>query len=254
MKEARYFYVPDAPERNSLSDEEAAHALRVLRLKAGDEIFLMDGRGTFYRAVVTIASGKHCLYDIREALPQERPWQRHIHIAMAPTKIIDRTEWMAEKATEIGIDELTMIDCAFSERRTLRTDRLERIVIAAMKQSRKAWKPVVNGMTAFHDYIETPRPGRKFIAHCYEEIERRELSAELGLVGAKRDTSNDNPQNNSQTPEAITIMIGPEGDFSIDEVRMAVDHGYTSVSLGSSRLRTETAALYATMMARLSSV
>lgn len=253
MKEARYFYVPDigrgVPLR--LPDEEATHALRVLRLKTGDEIFLMDGRGMFYRAVITLASGRQCLYEIHESLEQQRPWRGHIHIAMAPTKMMDRTEWMAEKATEIGMDELSMLDCAFSERRVLRTDRIERVVIAAMKQSRKAWKPMVNGMTSFRDFVTTPRAGRKFIAHCYEEIARTDLTAELGIAGVRRETAGESLPDEHRSTEDITIMIGPEGDFSIDEVRLAIDHGFTSVSLGTSRLRTETAALYATMMAQL---
>lgn len=111
MKEVRYFYVPDAANQVELPAEEATHALRVLRLKGGDEIFLMDGEGSFYRAEVTAASSKRCLYEIKENMPQERAWKGHIHLAIAPTKMMERIEWMAEKATEIGFDELSFLNC-----------------------------------------------------------------------------------------------------------------------------------------------
>lgn len=257
MKEARYFYVPGAATAGELPADEAAHALRVLRLHNGDEIYLIDGEGTFYRAVVTEAATKRCAYKISETLPQTKPWHAHIHIAMAPVKMIDRTEWLAEKATEMGIDELTMLNCTLSERKTIRVDRLERIIVAAMKQSRKAWMPVVNGMTDFNLFVTTPRAGRKFIAHCREDIPRTDLAAELG-IGKRHTRSAESPvqervkppQAEDRSPEDITVMIGPEGDFSAGEVRLAIDCGYTPVSLGASRLRTETAALYATMLAQ----
>ena len=236
MKEARYFYVPDAEALGQLPPDEAAHAVRVLRLQSGDELFLIDGTGYFFRAEVTLASGKHCGYQIVEQLPQEKTWNGHLHLAMAPTKMMDRVEWMAEKATEIGFDELSFLNCQFSERRQLRVDRVEKIVVSAMKQSRKAWKPQVNDMTAFNAFVTAPRPGRKFIAHCYDEIAKKDLWGELQSV-------DDNQQ--------LTVLIGPEGDFSIDEVRLAVTNGYESISLGQSRLRTETAALSAVMMMQL---
>ena len=138
MKEARYFYVPDASVQQELPQEEAVHALRVLRLKEGDEIFLQDGEGAFYQVEVTTANAKHCFYRILQTLPQKPAWQGRIHLAIAPTKNIDRMEWLVEKATEVGFDELTFLDCQFSERRQLREDRIEKIVVAAMKQSRKA--------------------------------------------------------------------------------------------------------------------
>ena len=140
MKEVRFFYVPDVRQSTALPEEEAVHAVRVLRMVAGDELMLMDGNGTFYRAVVTLAHGHHCQFDILETLPQQRPWQGYVHLAMAPTKMMDRTEWMVEKATEIGIDELSFLDCRFSERKVLKTERIDKIIVAAMKQSRKAWK------------------------------------------------------------------------------------------------------------------
>ena len=149
MKEVRYFYVPDAANQVELPAEEATHALRVLRLKGGDEIFLMDGEGFFYRAEVTAASSKRCLYEIKENMPQQRAWKGHIHLAIAPTKMMERIEWMAEKATEIGFDELSFLNCQFSERKVVKTPRIDKIVISAVKQSHKAWKPVVNELESF---------------------------------------------------------------------------------------------------------
>lgn len=236
MKEVRFFYVPDVRQSTALPEEEAVHAVRVLRMVAGDELMLMDGNGTFYRAVVTLAHGHHCQFDILETLPQQRPWQGYVHLAMAPTKMMDRTEWMVEKATEIGIDELTFLDCRFSERKVLKTERIDKIIVAAMKQSRKAWKPVLNALTPFADFVTTPRQGKMFIAHCYDEI------AKVNLYDELRQLAPDEP---------TTVLIGPEGDFSIDEVRMAVDAGWVSVDLGKSRLRTETACLSAVMMMQL---
>ena len=236
MKAVRFFYVPDVRQSTALPEEEAVHAVRVLRMVAGDELMLMDGNGTFYRAVVTLAHGHHCQFDILETLPQQRPWQGYVHLAMAPTKMMDRTEWMVEKATEIGIDELSFLDCRFSERKVLKTERIDKIIVAAMKQSRKAWKPVLNALTPFADFVTTPRQGKMFIAHCYDEI------AKVNLYDELRQLAPDEP---------TTVLIGPEGDFSIDEVRMAVDAGWVSVDLGKSRLRTETACLSAVMMMQL---
>ena len=237
MKEERYFYVPDAASTNELPAEEATHALRVLRLQNGDDMYLMDGRGNFYHAEVSLATHKKCLYTIKENLPQQKTWRGHIHLAIAPTKNIDRMEWLAEKATEIGFDELSFLHCAFSERKALRTDRIEKIVISAAKQSRKPWIPVVNELESFKTFIQQPREGRKFIAHCYEEIEKKDFFNEI--MGDKKN-------------EKITVLVGPEGDFSIDEVRLAMAQGYESISLGESRLRTETAGLMAVTMAQIS--
>lgn len=236
MKEVRYFFVPKAGERNELPEDEAVHAMRVLRLKSGDEMFLIDGEGCFYRAEITVAASKRCLYAIKEVMPQQKTWRGHIHVAMAPTKVIDRVEWFAEKATEIGVDELSFLDCRFSERKTMRADRIDKIVVSAVKQSRKAWKPVVNPMISFNDFIKQPRNGRKFLAHCYDEFERKDFFDIL------KDTGRD---------ENITVLIGPEGDFSTDEVQLAGDNGYEWITLGESRLRTETAALSAAMMLQL---
>lgn len=256
MKEVRYFYVPEAATQVELPAEEATHALRVLRLKGGDEIFLMDGEGSFYRAEVTAASSKRCLYEIKETMPQERAWKGHIHLAIAPTKMMERIEWMAEKATEIGFDELSFLNCQFSERKVVKTPRIDKIVISAVKQSHKAWKPVVNELESFKDFIQTPRPGRKFICHCYEEIEKndffREISSLSNGADAKSASSSASADGNDASSSAdITVLVGPEGDFSIDEVRLALENGYESVSLGTSRLRTETAGLVAVHMAHI---
>jgi 16S rRNA (uracil1498-N3)-methyltransferase len=237
VKEVRFFYVPDAANRTELPADECQHAIRVLRLKEGDELFLMDGVGNYYRAQVTVAASHHCGYTILEALPQERQWEGDVQLAIAPTKMMDRMEWMLEKAVEVGVDEISFLDCQFSERTVVKLPRAEKIVIAATKQSHKAWLTTLNEMTSFDDFIRQPRTGRKYIAHCYEEVPRSYLFDEL-----------------RQQPDAedALVLVGPEGDFSIDEVRRAVANGYQSVHLGKSRLRTETAGLSAVMMMQLS--
>ena len=237
MKETRYFYVPDAATAHELPADEASHAVRVLRLTVGDEMMLMDGQGNYHRAIVTMASNHHCMYDIQETLPQERSWKGHIHLAIAPTKLMERMEWMVEKAIEIGVDDITFLDCKFSERRVVKIPRLDKIVVSAMKQSRKAWKTNLHDMLSFKDFVSADRKGAKYIAHCYDEVVRDSLFEQLQHLSADED---------------VTVMIGPEGDFSIDEVREAMSHEWQSVHLGTSRLRTETAGLSAVMMAQLS--
>ena len=197
----------------------------------------MDGVGNFYRAEVTLAATKRCLYEVKEVLPQQPAWHGHVHLAIAPTKVMDRIEWMAEKATEIGFDELSFLNCKFSERKTMRTVRLDKIVISAVKQSHKAWKPIVNQMVSFKEFIAQPRKGRKFICHCYEEFEKVDLMTEL--------------QKPYDEDADVTVLVGPEGDFSVDEVKLAIANGYESASLGTSRLRTETAGLMSVAMANL---
>ena len=151
---------------------------------------------------------------------------------------MDRVEWFAEKATEIGFDELTFLDCQFSERRVVKEERIDKILISAMKQSHKAWKPKLNEMTRFRDFITKEREGDKFICHCYEEsdIDEGEKPLLFDVLS---------------TGKSATVLIGPEGDFSVEEVRLALQNGYKSVSLGRSRLRTETAALVAVHMMQL---
>ena len=237
MKEVRFFY--DPLMNGELPAEEAHHATKVLRLGVGDELMLVDGKGCFYRATITAATGHRCTYRIEETLPQQTAWKGHIHLAMAPTKLMDRVEWFAEKATEIGFDELTFLDTQFSERKVVKEERIEKILVSAMKQSHKAWLPKLNGMMRFKDFISQEREGDKFICHCYEEIneelkiKNEELKNKPFLFDLLR------------PGVSSTVLIGPEGDFSIDEVKLAIAHGYQGVTLGRSRLRTETAALVA---------
>jgi len=237
MKEVRFFYVPNAANTTELPADEAMHAMRVLRLRTGDEIMLMDGQGTFFRAEVTLTHTHHCCYAIKEVMPQDTQWKGRVHLAIAPTKMMDRIEWMVEKAVEVGVDELSFLNCQFSERRVIKIPRLEKIVVSAVKQSHKAWMPQLNEMMPFDTFIAEPRKERKFIAHCYEEIPRTYLYDELRKPSEVQDT---------------LVLVGPEGDFSIDEVKKAVANGYQSVHLGKSRLRTETAGLSTIMMMQLS--
>lgn len=237
MKETRFFYDPQIS--GELPQDEAKHATRVLRLTAGDELLLMDGKGSFFRAEITVADNHRCLYRILETMPQEPAWEGHIHLAMAPTKLNDRVEWFAEKATEIGMDELSFLDCKFSERRVIKCERIDKILISAVKQSHKAWKPVLNEMTSFERFIKQERKGDKFICHCYDEGDIGEGTEKSFLMDVLR------------RGVETTVLVGPEGDFSVDEVRLALKNGYRSVSLGTSRLRTETAALVAVHMMQL---
>lgn len=239
MKETRFFFVPDARSRVELPQDEANHATRVLRLAEGDDFFIMDGEGYFFRAIITVVTNHRCLYKIIDIMPQERAWEGHIHLAMAPTKLNDRTEWFAEKATEIGLDELSFLDCKFSERRVIKCERIDKILISAVKQSHKAWKPILNEMTPFERFVQQERKGDKFICHCYNQEDIGEGEEKPLLMDVLR------------RGVETTVMVGPEGDFSIDEVRLALKNGYRSVSLGTSRLRTETAALVAVHMMQL---
>lgn len=220
------FYVPDIAENWELSEEEATHALRVLRLNAGSGLEITDGKGMFYNAKVASVAGKHCYIEAVEATLMPKNWQGNIHIAIAPTKNMDRIEWFVEKATEIGLDAVTFLNCRFSERKVVKTDRVERIAVSAMKQSLKYRKPLVGDMVDFKKFIAEERAGAKFIAHCHDS--ERVLLKDVLVTG-----------------EDATVLIGPEGDFSPEEVDLAIKAGYRPVSLGSSRLRTETAALVA---------
>ncbi len=220
------FYIPDITETWELPEDEAAHCLRVLRLGVGDTLEATDGKGNFYKAVISAVQGKHCHIEATEVIPTPKGWQGHLHMAIAPTKNIDRIEWLIEKAVEIGIDEVTFINCRFSERKVVKTERIERIVISAMKQSLKPFKTVINEMTDFKKFVAAHKAEDCFIAHCYES---EKLLLKSALTAGER----------------TVIMIGPEGDFSPEEVEYAIDAGYKAVSLGNSRLRTETAGLVA---------
>lgn len=221
------FYTPDILTSGEMPEEESNHAIKVLRLGEGDEICLIDGRGMFHKAVISRAHHKRCGVEILESYPEENPRSFRIHVAVAPTKNIDRIEWFAEKSTEIGIDAITMLKCRYSERKEVKTERLNKILISAMKQSLKATLPSLEGMTDFKKFVQQPFNGQKFIAHCYKDSERI-LLKQLYQPG-----------------ENMLILIGPEGDFSEEEVELALANGFKPVSLGNSRLRTETAALVA---------
>ncbi len=220
------FYVPDIETTWELPEDEAAHCLRVLRLNQGDELDVTDGKGHFYKTIISSIAGKHCYLEAKEVLSVPKGWRGHLHLAIAPTKNIDRIEWMIEKATEIGIDEITFLNCRFSERKVVKNDRIERIIVSAMKQSLKSFKPKLNEIVDFKKFITTERCAAKYIAHCYDSD--RVLLKKLLVAG-----------------ENATILIGPEGDFSPEEVELAITAGYKPISLGNSRLRTETAGLVA---------
>lgn len=220
------FYTPDIAVNPELPEEEAGHCIRVLRLAEGAEILLTDGQGAFYKAAISRAHPKHCEVTILERWMQPALWNFRLHIAVAPTKNMDRMEWFAEKATEIGIDEITCLNCRFSERKEVKPARLEKILVSAMKQSQKATLPRLNGMTDFKKFVTQPFEGRKFIAHC-EEGEKPLLKSIY------------------HPGENALILIGPEGDFSPEEIALARAQGFEAISLGESRLRTETAALVA---------
>lgn len=221
------FYTPEITSTGELPEDESNHAVKVLRLSEGDQITLIDGKGTFYKALITRAHPKRCGVQIVEHYPDPNSWGCRIHIAVAPTKNMDRIEWFAEKSTEIGIDQITLLKCRFSERKEVKVERLNKILVSAMKQSLKATLPTLEAMTDFKKFVLQPFDGQKFIAHCYKDAERVLLKSLY------------KPESN------MLILIGPEGDFSEEEVQLALDNGFLPVSLGSSRLRTETAALVA---------
>ena len=220
------FYTPEIAVNPELPEEEAGHCIRVLRLTEGDEILLTDGKGSFFKAAISRAHPKHCEVNILEQWEQPALWNFNLHIAVAPTKNMDRNEWLAEKATEIGFDELTFLNCRFSERKVIKTERIEKILVSAIKQSLKARLPRLNEMTDFNSFIEKDFSGQKFIAHCYEG--EKPLLKDVLKKG-----------------EDTLVLIGPEGDFSEEEVKKAIEKGFIPISLGKSRLRTETAALVA---------
>ncbi|MFV0521274.1 MAG: 16S rRNA (uracil(1498)-N(3))-methyltransferase [Mangrovibacterium sp.] len=208
-----------------LPEEESKHAIRVLRMQEGDKLRLIDGIGGFYEASILEANQKRCQIQVEHKIENFSQRNNYLHIAVAPTKNIDRMEWFLEKATEIGIDEITPILCAHSERKVIKTDRLEKIIVSAMKQSYKAFLPKLNPLMPLKDLLATDFDGGKFIAHCYDG-EKRLFKQSLDK-------------------EKNLILIGPEGDFTEDEVQQALTNEFLSVSLGKSRLRTETAALAA---------
>jgi len=219
------FYAPDLTTPTyTLPEEESKHAVRVLRLRPGDSVELVNGRGGVYQAEVAQADAKRCQLRIthEQQVPQ-RPYS--VHVAVAPTKNLDRMEWLVEKATEIGVDRLSFLRCARSERRELKLERLEKIAVSALKQSGQAWLPQLDEMLDFAAFLKTVEPATTFIAHLADD-ERTELAQ----VAAG---------------PACCILIGPEGDFTPEEIAAARQRGIQPVALGLTRLRTETAALAA---------
>ena len=209
-----------------MPETESQHCARVLRMKENDTLFITDGKGFFYRALLLQANPKSCIVSIEEEIPQPKDWNFDLHIAFAPTKNLDRMEWFVEKATEIGMDTFTPLKCRYSERKNINSARLEKIMVSAMKQSQKSRLPPFDEMMKFEEFIKQPFSGQKFIAHCYDSIKTPLTQA------CKKNTN-------------TLILIGPEGDFSEEEVAKSIEHGFIPISLGESRLRTETAALVA---------
>lgn len=222
------FYNQDInPETESLifDREESRHIIKVLRKQAGDILLVTNGSGFIFTTEIVSPSENKCTVKIIDAhFHPRRPY--HLHLAVAPTKMNERYEWFLEKATEIGIDEITPLICEHSERKTIKSERFEKIIQSAMKQSAQAWLPILNQPVLFSDFVLTDSPAMKLIAHCAES----EKSG-LRTVAKKGDS--------------ITMLIGPEGDFSAHEIALAIKHGYKSVTLGNTRLRTETAAIVA---------
>ena len=233
------FYALDIPESVAigqsitLDEEQSAHAVRVLRYAAGDTIHIADGRGNMYEAVISNPHSKHCEVEIRSITPQTKHHRGNVHIAVAPTKNIERIEWMAEKCTEIGIDTITPLLCHYSERKVIRTDRLTKIILSAAKQSLSAYLPTLNELTPFKDCVLNATEQRRYIAHSSPWVDKKDLRDELRKSDAQAST---------------IVLIGAEGGFSDDEVRLAMERGFVPVSLGDARLRTETAALIACML------
>lgn len=219
------FYTPEISVNPFLSEDESMHAVRVLRLKEGDSIELIDGKGCFYEARIVQANPKKCMVTcVRKWKDESKPF--FAHIAVAPTKNADRIEWFVEKATEVGIAGIAFIQTEKSERKVFKLERLDKIVVSAMKQSQKAFKPFVQPLTNFNTFVEQKFVGDKFICHC-NPGEKKLL---LHVCKPKVPT---------------LILIGPEGDFSPEEVALAISNGFIPVSLGEARLRTETAAFVA---------
>lgn len=229
------FYAPNIDDSNeyTLSEEESKHCVRVLRLKTGDTIRIIDGKGGQYQAQIKDDSAKKCTVEITETKKNVGKKDFHLHIAIAPTKNIERLEWFLEKATEIGIDEITPLICEHSERTVIKTERLNKVLIAAMKQSYKAYLPKLNEATKFSDLIQEPFTGQKFISHC-RTVKYNENGNKDHYLKNVYSAGND-----------VLILIGPEGDFSEQEIKTANDKGCHDAILSDSRLRTETAGIVA---------
>ncbi len=220
------FFCPDILQNPQLPAPESQHCVKVLRMKEGDQLVVTDGNGSFFHCTLVQTHPKHCLVSIQSEVKQEKSWDFKIHIAFAPTKSMDRNEWFTEKATEIGIDRFTPLLCRYSERKELKHERLQKIIVSAMKQSQQAFLPALDEMTRFEEFVMQSFEGQKFIAHCHP-------SEKNSLAKTYQKTKN------------ALILIGPDGDFSEEEVQQAIHRGFTPISLGENRLRTETACVAA---------
>ena len=217
------FYSPEITnENNFLPEVESRHAIKVLRKNEGDTLQVIDGKGGFYEVEVTSANYKKCGFRILNKKENYNPIPYQLHIAIAPTKNIDRFEWFLEKATEIGITEITPILCENSERRVIKEERLNKVLISAMKQSGQAYLPKLNPLTKLSDIIKSQTNELKYIAHCEEQNQK--LLKEIYKISSP-----------------TLLLIGPEGDFSNNEIKLALDNNFKPISLGNNRLRTETA-------------
>jgi 16S rRNA (uracil1498-N3)-methyltransferase len=223
------FYTPDIQESSvyTLNEEESRHCSKVLRLVAGDQVYLVDGRGGLYEAEISESGKRHVQLSILKHTPNYQERKYRIHIAIAPTKNIDRVEWFLEKATEIGIDEITPIICSHSERKIIKADRLEKVITSAVKQSLQAYHPILHPAVSFTHFLQQELPAVKMIAHCVDD-EQRVFISDVIEAGSE-----------------YLILIGPEGDFSTEEIQMATEAGFIPLTLGKTRLRTETAGLAA---------
>ena len=220
------FFATNINDNIALFEEEEARHVRVLRKKPGDILHFVDGKGGMYKGEILEIHKKQCTLSILNHHPAYHQRNVHLHIAIAPTKNIARLEWFLEKATEIGIDEITPIRCERSERKKIRADRLNKILMSAMKQSVKAYLPKLNELTDYQAFIKQKKADMNFIAYCNDDA----------LNHLKKEYS---------PPKNVTILIGPEGDFSPKEINLALENGFKGISLGDSRLRTETAGIVA---------
>ena len=221
------FYISDLSGSSvKLNIEESKHCIKVLRLRKGDHVLLLDGKGSIFEAVIQIPDSKSCLVEILKEERHQNSRSYHLTIAIAPTKNMDRFEWFIEKSTEIGIDRIIPLICQHSERKEVKPERLEKILISAMKQSGQTFLPELTKQSTFKDLINKPFEGDKMIAYC-EAGSKKELQKSI-------------------TPgKNVLILIGPEGDFDSEEIHLAIEKGFVPVSLGESRLRTETAGIVA---------
>ena len=219
------FYLKGPKDEIILSAEESKHATKVLRKKEGDILNFTDGKGNLYKTEITIADTRKCRLTILSSEQKEKQHNYHLHIAIAPTKNMDRFEWFLEKATEIGIDEITPIICSRSERKIIKKERGSRILLSAMKQSLKYHLPKLNEAVSLTNFLKKKFDGKKYIAHCDN--------------GEKKDLKTINKT------EKTIILIGPEGDFSPKEIESALGNQFKAVNLAKNRLRTETAGIIA---------